>query len=254
MRLDMPTLLERPDTGNVLGALFYQIVAYFSLPFLLLLFLQGSYNDPATVSGVELFYHVLNFGVAFVIYREYLSDTFGDVRDDWKRLKKTVSLSTALILLLALVGNALFGTYQGLFSLAAYGALPLTEVDIFMTPSALVLYRPILGTICLVFLAPLTISCFLYGTVFAPICYTRPVLAYIAMAAFLAFPRFCNAATYWDPATEWMLYFTQLPLHMIACRAYQKTDSIWAPILTHAIVNGLSCVLLIAGSFAGMIQ
>ena len=88
---------------------------------------------------------------------------------------------------------------------------------------------------------------------FAPVCYYRPALAYIVMAVFLAFPRFCNAATYWDPATEWTLYFAQLPVHLLACRSYQKADSIWAPILTLSLVNGIACILLLAGWFFGFL-
>jgi membrane protease YdiL (CAAX protease family) len=127
----------------------------------------------------------------------------------------------------------------------AYGMLPLTEVDLFILPCDVVATYPLLGTLCMGFVTPITISCLLYGSVFAPICYKRPVLAYVAMAAYLAFPRFCNAATFWDPATEWTLYFTQLPLHMIACWSYQKADSIWAPVLTHMIVNFFSALLIL---------
>ena len=244
MRFD--TLTERPEVNNSIAAIFYQVVAYFSIPFLLLLLLQGGQNNWEKVAaGMELAYHAFNFFVALFIFREYLTDTWSDLRYGFRRLMKTVSLSTALIVLVAAVFHALFGFSGGIATLMAYGTLPLTEVDLFLLPCDVVAIYPLLGTLCMGFLAPVTIGCLYYGAVFAPICYTRPVLAYAAMALFLAFPRFCNAATFWDPATEWTLYFTQLPLHMIACWAYQKTDSIWAPILTHWIVNLLSCGLIL---------
>lgn len=241
-----PTLTERPEINNSIAALVYQVVAYFSIPFLLLLLLQGGRQDWAKVAaGMELAYHAFNFFVALFIFREYLTDTWADFRYGYQKLMKTVSLSTGLIVLIAFILHAMYGFSTGTASLIAYGTLPLTEVDLFLLPCDVVAIYPLLGTLCMGFLAPLTISCLYYGAVFAPICYTRPVLAYVAMAVFLAFPRFCNASTYWDPATEWTLYFTQLPLHMIACWAYQKTDSIWAPILTHWIVNLLACVLIL---------
>lgn len=241
-----PTLTERPEINNSIAALVYQVIGYYSIPFMLLLLLQGGIDGILEVAAaVELAFHAFNFFVALFIFREYLTDTFADLRHGFKRLMKTVSLSTALIFLLAVVGNALFGFSSGLTSLTAYGALPLTEVDLFILPCDVVFTYPLLGTLCLGFLAPVTISCLYYGAVFAPICYTRPMLAYIATALFLAFPRYCNAATFWDPSAEWTLYFTQLPLHMIACWSYQKTDSIWAPILTHWIVNLLSCALIV---------
>ena len=246
MHKHFPTLMERPEVNNSIAALVYQVVAYFSLPFLLLLLLQGGQNNWEKVAaGMELAYHVFNFFVALFIFREYLTDTFDDFRHGFRRLMKTVSLSTGLIMLIAILFHALYGYATGTASLIAYGTLPLTEVDLFLLPCDVVAIYPLPGTVCMGLLAPLTISCLYYGAVFAPICYTRPVLAYLAMALFLAFPRFCNAATYWDPATEWTLYFTQLPLHMIACRSYQMTDSIWAPILTHLIVNLLSCLLIL---------
>lgn len=241
-----PTLTERPEVNNSIAALFYQVVAYFSLPFLLLLLLQGGQDGVHRVAAaLELAYHAFNFFVALFIFREYLTDTWADFRYGYQKLMKTVSLYTGLIMLIAIVLNALFGFSGGTAGLLAYGTLPLTEVDLFVLPCDVVATFPLLGTLCMGFLTPVAISCLFYGAVFAPICYTRPVLAYVAMAVFLAFPRFCNAATFWDPATEWTLYFTQLPLHMIACRAYQKTDSIWAPILTLWIVNLLSCALLV---------
>lgn len=245
MRMRFTTLTERPETGNSIAALIYQVVGYYSIPFMLLLVLQGAQNQIKIVAAVELAYHAFNFFVALFIFREYLTDTFDDLRHGFKRLMKTVSLSTALIFLLAVVGNALFGSSQDLSSLTAYGALPLTEVDLFILPCDVVFTYPLLGTLCMGLLTPVAISCLYYGAVFAPICYTRPVLAYLAMALFLAFPRYCNAATFWDPSAEWTLYFTQLPLHLIACWSYQKTDSIWAPILTHWIVNLLSCALIV---------
>lgn len=240
-----PTLTERPEVNNSIAALVYQVVAYYSLPFLLLLLLQGSQDHMEIVAGVELAYHVFNFFVALFIFREYLTDTWADFRYGYQKLMKTVSLSTGMIVLLAIVLYALFGFSRDNAFLIAYGTLPLTEVDLFMLPSNVVATYPLLGTLCLGFLTPVAISCLYYGAVFAPICYTRPLLAYLAMAVFLAFPRYCNAATFWDSEQQWILYFTQLPLHLIACWSYQKTDSIWAPILTHWIVNLLSCALVV---------
>lgn len=253
MNHHFPTLMERPDNGNIFASLIYEVVAYFSVPFLLLLLLQGAQNDGKIVSVIEVAYHALNFFVALFIYREYLTDTFADIRYNFKRLLHTSSVNMALILLYVLVLHALFGMDRGITNLLAYGGLPLTEVELFILPSSLVLTRPVLGTLCLVFLAPLAISCLYYATVFAPICYTRPVLAYVAVAAFLAFPRFCNASTYWDPVTEWTLYFTQLPIHLLACRSYQMSDSIWAPILTHTVVNAIACGLLIFARFTAIL-
>ena len=244
------TLMERPENGNVIASLIYEFLAFYTLPFLLLLVFNGTYRSNETAALMEILYHAVNFAVAFFIYREYLTDTFADIRYQYKKLLKASAQSIELILLIAL---ALFFSLGFGNVLVAVGSLPLVEVDLFILPCDVIDVYPLLGTFCMVFLAPVAVSCLFYGSVFAPICYTRPVLAYLAMAAFLAFPRLCNAATYWDPATEWTLYFTQLPVHLLACRSYQKADSIWAPILTLAVVNGIACILLFAGRFFGFL-
>lgn len=245
MESKFPTMLERPESGQIGASLFYSILAFFSLPFILLLFMQGSFGNEQVTGIVEIVYHVINFLVAVCIYRAYMVESFELVRDDRKGFMRTVSFSAALILFIACVLHALFGYSEGLLSLSAYGTLPLAEMELFTLSSNLILINPIWGTVCMVILAPVTVSCLYYAAVFAPICCKKPWLAYLVMALFIAFPRYCNAATFWDPATEWTLFFTQLPLHLIACWSYQKTDSIWAPILTHMIVNTVSCVLIL---------
>lgn len=244
------TLMERPENGNVIASLIYEFLAFYTLPFLLLLIFNGTYRSNETAALMEILYHAVNFAVAFFIYKEYLTDTFADIRYHYKKLLKASAQSIELILLIAL---ALFFSMGFGNTLVACGALPLAEVDLLVLPSSIILSRPLLGVICMVVLTPVAISCLFYASVFAPICYTRPVLAYLAMAAFLAFPRYCNAATFWEPTSQWILYFTQLPVHLLACRSYQKADSIWAPILTLSAVNAIACILIFAGRFFGFL-
>ena len=249
-----PTLMDRPEVNNSIAALVYQVVAYYSIPFLLLLLLQGGQDGWDRVAAVvEIAYHGFNFFVALFIFREYLSDAFLSLKQDLKRCMQTIWISVGLIFVISL---ALYNLFSGSFSmwwLSAHGSLPLTEVELFLLPRDVILTYPLFGTLCMVLLVPVTISCLYYGAVFAPVCYTRPILAYVAMAVFLAFPRYCNGSTFWDPTEQMILYITQLPLHMIACRAYQKTDSIWAPIAIHTIVNFFACALILLFAFLGRI-
>jgi hypothetical protein len=250
MERNFTTLMEKPENGNVIASLIYEFLAFYTLPFLLLLAFNGTYKSNDTAALMEILYHAVNFSVAVFIYREYLTDTFADIRYQYKKLLKASAQSIELILLISLV---LFFSLGFGNMLAAHGSLPLAEVDLLVLPSSIILSRPLLGVICMVVLTPVAISCLFYGTVFAPICYTRPVLAYLAMALFLAFPRYCNAATFWEASSQWTLYFTQLPVHLLACRSYQKADSIWAPILTLSAVNAISCILLFVGRFLGFL-
>ena len=49
-----------------------------------------------------------------------------------------------------------------------------------------------------------------------------------------------------------ILYFAQLPIHLIACWSYKKADSIFAPILVLTIANLLACVRLIILALLGV--
>lgn len=247
-----PTLTERPELNNSIAALVYQVVAYYSLPFLLLLLLQGGDAGRDKVeAAVEIAYHVFNFFVALFIFREYLTDASLSLKQDLKRNLTTIWVSVGLIFLVSLVLYNLFAHSFSQLRLSAHGALPLTEVELFVLPRDVVLTYPLFGTLCMMFLTPFSIGCLYYGAVFAPVCYTRPILAYFAMALFLAFPRYCNGSTFWVPAEQIILYITQLPLHIIACRAYQKSDSIWVPIAIHVIVNSFACALILLFSMLG---
>jgi hypothetical protein len=107
--------------------------------------------------------------------------------------------------------------------------------------------QPLIGTFCMALLTPFAISGMYYATAFAPICVNRPWLAYIMVAVYLLVPRLLYALNWWLLSEEIMLYLVQLPIHLIACWSYQKTDTIWAPICSLAIVNlvtGLGLVLL----------
>jgi hypothetical protein len=56
-------------------------------------------------------------------------------------------------------------------------------------------------------------------------------------------PYIVNALTFWAWSEELILYLVHLPIHFIACRIYQKTDTVWAPIFTLMLANLISCAL-----------
>ena len=39
-------------------------------------------------------------------------------------------------------------------------------------------------------------------------------------------------------------YLVQLPVHLLACWAYQKTDNVWTPLFTLAATNLLASIVL----------
>ena len=246
MKRNETIMWEYPETPVIIGGVTYNVLAFWSLPFILLLLMQGSFDNDAVKSGIEFAYHTINFLAAVYIFREYLKDSFINVETNLKVFKEVVWESFLMIILAAIV---LFCTCR-LFlneyvAAGADGILPLFEMELFMYSGMLLDYRPILGTLGAILMGPVTISCLYYATVFAPLGNKKPTLAYIIMAFCIAIPRLCNALTYWFWQEELVLYLVQLPVHMLACRAYHKADTVWAPIAVLMMVNAVSSVALL---------
>lgn len=239
-------MVDRPLTHRVMGGLAYNVVAFWTLPFLLLLLLAGSYRTVATDAGVEILYHLINCAVAVSILWRYMRDSYINVIACAEEIWAVVWRSALVIFAVAGVIFYACKFFLGdLANLGAYGMLPLFEVDLFVQSAIILEQYPILGALTAVLVGPVTVSCLYYACVFAPIASERPVLAYFAMAGFLAIPRICNALTFWQPEEELLLYLVQLPIHLLACRAYQKADTVWAPIALLALVNTVATVALL---------
>jgi membrane protease YdiL (CAAX protease family) len=39
-------------------------------------------------------------------------------------------------------------------------------------------------------------------------------------------------------------YLVHLPIHLLACWSYQKTDNVWTPLITLAVTNLLTSIIL----------
>lgn len=136
-----------------------------------------------------------------------------------------------------------------------YGILPITGIELLLLPGDLALIGGILGVVFLVFLGPVTNACMYYATAFSPLCSAgRRFAAYLGVAALTAVPRIVTYFTIWGGRKEKTLYLAQLPIHLLSSWLYQKTNTIWAPILTHAIVNVISCAALYALRYFGYIS
>lgn len=239
-----PEMYDKPD-GSMVGGGFGYIAAVFGiLPFFMLLFAIDLLESEVVLAWVEIAYHVLGFVVCILVYRGYLSDCLRPIREKGGHFFAVTGVCLLLSLLLMLFYFFLF-TFTGsaFSSYARFYALPMAENNFLTYPMDIVLDTQIAGLLCVTVLTPVTISCLYYGSGFAPVCYERPWLAYLAVAGLLFIPRLINCMTYrWIVEMELLVYAVQLPLHFIACYAYQKTDSIWAPILILAALNLFSGV------------
>ena len=238
-------MYDTPDRTLSMAGLFFGIICFYTFPFLTLFF-SGGTLDRNYRSWFECIYHGVNFLITLWLFRNYLKESFFHVQCDLRSFFLTVFICIGIMLVYA-VGliHLLLPTDSELLFLAVNGTLPLVEMEIFNVSSNLVALNPIGGLISIVIFSPITISCVYYASTFAPFCANRPWLAYLMMAVILTVPRALSSLTFWPWDQNFTLYLAQLPLHMIACWSYQKTNTVWGPIATHTIANAISGILLL---------
>lgn len=246
MKRLFPHMYERPEDQQIMVSLFYSGFAFIGVPFILYLMVWGMNDDIAFLVKCELIFHVVNFLAAIGIFRPLLSYAWLTFRIDLKKCVGTALLGAFLIC--AVFGTLFYLSYwvssDALF-VGAIGSLPVSCKELYLLSTDQVLNAPPFGTLCMSLLAPVSVSLLLYATVFAPGCVHRPWLGYLLAALLPAIPRLVDLLTFWSGSEALTLYLAQLPAHMIACWTYQKTDTVWTPILTLSAANLIGCTVLI---------
>ena len=244
MKKILPDMYDRPETMMVFGSLGFGFWCFFIFPTLMTLFCTGV-TSSLTLSWFEFGYHITNFLGVIWLFHSYLKESFFNVQINLKQFF-SVTLVCAAVCFVYAAAMSYFGlvspdvTYQ----LIAQSSLPLMESGFYNTPVNFICLKPITGMICVTLLSPLTASCLFYATGFAPVCCSKPWLAYITVAVVTAIPHFWNVVSFWPIEEELPMYLVQLPIHLIACVAYQKTDTVWAPIAVLTISNILGCLAI----------
>lgn len=239
-------MMNSPEKGTGFAAFVYGVACFFSVPYLLLLFMHQMLFDARVMSWVEIGYHLLNFLVVISLYRQYLADSVFEARLDWKRIAEFVAICAILIVGFYVALVQVYPLFAGReLDLVLWSMLPVTEMDLFWTSGSVVATYPLWGTLCMVLVVPFVTVLIYYASFFASICCDRPWLAYVVVALVTALPRIANAVTFWPPSEEMILYFTHLPIHLLSCWAFQKTDNVWTPIALHMTINLVSSLLII---------
>lgn len=237
MKKLFPMMLDAPETKSIVFSIPYWLFSFLILPDLLSLSTILTRGQPYEI-WLEIGYHLLNFVLVLFFFFTYLRDSFIILQVHTKEVLKTAGFCAMIATFCKLAGwNLAADSGNFLYADAAAGSFLTTESDLLFFPTAVLYYQPLWGTLCLGLLTPITVSCLLYASVFAPICTSRPWLAYPVMAGSLLLIRLSFAFCLWPIKEELAIYLVQLPVHMIACWSYQKTDTVWTPILMHLFTN-----------------
>ena len=106
------------------------------------------------------------------------------------------------------------------------------------------LNQPIIGTIVLSVFAPFSICILFYCLGFAPVCNKKPWLAYLCVVGLTLIPPIINILWRDEVVLSLCGFLVQLPIHLLACWSYQKTDNVWTPILSLSVTNLMLSIVL----------
>ena len=234
-----PEMNDRPDKGMFVAVTLYGFMSFILMPVIVALLGHDVWHETTVTSWMEIVYHLLNAGVTAAMFKSYLGESFFNVQLYTGRFVKTVALASLVMLTIALELQFGLGIWIG-------DAYPINELSITVTSGLMVSDLPIWGTLLHTLAAPFAVAGLFYATGFAPLCCKKPWLGYLVVAAVVAIPGALDVNWRGGGEMVWAMYFMRLPIHLIACWAYQKADTIWAPITCLAIFNlGTSILCLL---------
>ena len=93
-----------------------------------------------------------------------------------------------------------------------------------------------------VLLAPVIEELLFRGVIFAPLCEKKPILGYAASMTAFAFLHVVSfiGVQHWSILLFSFLQY--LPAGFVLCWSYQRSQSIWAPIVLHGLINLYSSI------------
>lgn len=238
-----PKMRECPEGKHIALGGGYWVVYQIALPFILTMVIGDMSMVTGTTISCAVGFWVINLGCTIVMFRSYLRDSFWTVRLDRKRLFASIGLGLAALAVLEIPFLLISILME---DPAVFFALPMADPLFGINAAMWMIYETLLFGVCFVFLAPVTMCCLYYAVGFAAPAQERPWLGYLIVALLAMVPA---ALLYTSGAYELAAaagyYVSVLPFHMCACWVYQRSDTIWGPILFHVIANLLSIPVFI---------
>ena len=206
----------------------YLIVQFFLLPpviSLLLPFLPASVND----AQINFVYYLINFVAITVIFRKFL----------WQNLER-MSLYPGYFFRVALLGlaryivlNTLVGMLLMQLDPSYFNANDSAIAEMVQSERTLIAA----GTILLV---PPAEECLFRGLVFGTLRKYNRAIAYIVSVTAFSVIHITGYLGVYTPLQLLISFLSYLPAGICLAWAYERADTIFAPILIHAAVNAIA--------------
>ena len=238
-----PSMFSKPEKGQIFALIPCWLWVFVLCPMFMPFLGEGLWEQWESSVWLQIGYHVLNGIILLVLISGYLKDEWFMVSADVRYYLKHVALTVGLT-----VGTVLLWT--GILFLCGFSfeyiceCLPIVEMSVSHTPLFLLQLQPILGAVVLSVFPPVSICALFYCLGFAPVCYKKPRLAYLSVAAITLIPPIIDILWRGDAFFVICGYLVNLPIHLIACWSYQKTDNVWTPLISLAVVNLLSSIII----------
>ena len=238
-----PSMYSKPEKFQIFVLIPCWILVFVLIPIYMPILGLGLWEQYETSVWLEIGYHVVNGLLMLFIISGYLKEDWFMVSTDLRYYLKHIALTVGLVVVAEVV---LIGTLFlfGFDVITMLECLPVVEMFVSHTPLFMIELEPIIGAITLSVFAPLSICALFYCLGFAPICYIKPWLAYLSIAIITLIPPIINII--WRGGASLVLsgYLVQLPIHLLVCWSYQKTDNVWTPLVSLAAVNLLASIVL----------
>lgn len=238
-----PPMYSKPKKIQIFALVLCWLWVFVLLPMFMPFFGLGLWEQWEISVWLEIGYHVVNGVAMLLLMCSYLKEEWFMVTTDVRHYLKHIALTVGLI---AGAEFLLLGTLYlyGFNIVHMLECLPVVEMSVSHTPLFVIDLEPIFGTIALSFFAPISICVLFYCLGFAPVCNKKPWLAYLCMVVITLIPPVIDIL--WRGEAAFVLggYLVRLPIHLLACWSYQKTDNVWTPMVSLVITNLLASILL----------
>ena len=238
-----PSMTSKPEKIQIFGLIPCWIWVFILFPMFMPFVGLGLWEQWEKSVWIEIVYHVANAVVMLLLMSSYLKEDWFMVTTDVRYYLKHVMLTVGIIIGAELVlSGTLFICGFNIDDMLE--CLPVVEMSVSHTPLFTVDLEPIFGTVALSVFAPISICALFYCFGLAPVCYHKPWLAYLCVAAITLIPPVIDILWRGDAAFVLGGYLVHLPIHLLACWSYQKTDNVWTPIVSLTVTNLLASIVL----------
>ena len=244
MKKLFPDMYSKPETVRIIAIIPCWLWVFVLLPMFMPFLGLGLWDDPQYGPWLEIGYHVANSILMLMVIGSYLKDEWFMIGTKPGYYLKHSLLTVGLMLVVELVWLTTL-SLCGVDILDMLQGFPVVEFFVNYTPLSLLIESQVFGTIVMVLLTPISICALFYCLGFAPVCEKKPWLAYLCIAVITLIPPAVDIL--WRGGASLILstYLARLPIHLLACWVYQKTDNVWTPLVSLVLFNLLTSGILL---------